>query len=322
MGVAVGLGLFEFPFSTPAAFWRWIDLCESGGVDSIWQSDRISGREPMLECMSMMAALAGGTRRLKFGMFVASVGLRDPLLLAKQCATIDVLSEGRLLPAFGVGNPRSDDWRATDTEPTGAGRRADEALDVIAALWRGESVDYDGEFHRYVQASIRPLPVQKHLPLWIGGHSKAAMRRTARIGTGWVGGTQPPDQTSEVVLGIKSALKVSGRRIDEDHYGAGFSFRFGTEKEPVVAEEIERLRAYTPGRDPRTAMAIGGTGEIMQRLADFVQAGVSKFVLRPIGVGDDDLIEQTKLLIEQILPRVSELDSISVSTRCAENPSG
>ena len=308
MGVAVGLGLFEFPFSNPRAFWRWIDLCESGEVDSIWQSDRISGGEPMLECMSLMAALAGGTRRLKFGMFVASVGLRDPLLLAKQCATIDLLSEGRLLPAFGVGNPRSDDWRATATETKGAGRRADEALDVIAALWRGESVDFDGEFHQYREASIRPLPAQAHIPLWIGGHSKTAMRRTARIGTGWVGGTQAPDQTGEVVRGIKAALEVSGRNIDDDHYGAGFSFRFGTHSNPIVTQEIERLASYTPGRDPRSAMAIGGTAEIIERLREFVDAGVSKFILRPIGEGDEDLFQQTKLLIERILPEVPALN--------------
>lgn len=310
MGVAVGLGIFEFPFSNAKAFWRWVDLCEAGGVDSIWQSDRISGPTPMLECMSMMAALAGGTRRLKFGMFVASVCLRDPLLLAKQCATIDVLSDGRMLPAFGVGNPRSDDWRATATETKGAGRRADEALDIIAALWRGESVSFDGEFHCYREASISPLPVQKRFPLWIGGHSKVAMRRTARIGTGWVGGTQPPDQTGEVVRGIKEALEVSGRNIDDDHYGAGFSFRFGAEDEPVVAREIERLVDYTPGRDPRSAMAVGDKEAVITRLKEFIDAGISKFVLRPIGTGDEDLLRQTKLLIEHILPEVPNLNPL------------
>ena len=308
MGVAVGLGMFEFPFSNARAFWRWIDICENGGIDSIWQSDRISGREPMLECMSLMAALAGGTRRLKFGMFVASVGLRDPLLLAKQCSTIDVLSEGRLLPAFGVGNPRSEDWRATVTETKGAGRRADEALDVIAALWRGESVDFDGEFHQFRGASICPLPTQKHLPLWLGGHSKVAMQRTARIGTGWVGGTQPPDQTAEVVRGIKAALKVTGRNIDDDHYGAGLSYRFGTTAEPIVANEIKNLAAYTPGRDPRSAMAVGDKEAVIERLREFVDAGVSKFVLRPIGKGDEDVLRQTKLLIEQVLPEVPGLN--------------
>jgi probable F420-dependent oxidoreductase len=308
MGVAVGLGLFEFPFSSGASFWRWVDLCEAGGIDSIWQSDRISGPLPMLECMSTMAALAGGTKRLKFGMFVASVGLRDPLLLAKQCATIDVLSDGRLLPAFGVGNPRSDDWLATATETRRSGRRADDALDIIGSLLRGESVTFDGEFHRYHEASISPLPVQNRIPLWIGGHSRAAMRRTARVGTGWVGGTQPPEATATVVQGIKSELIVSGRTIDDDHYGAGLSFRFGDVEEQVVVNELERLSAYTPGRDSRSAIAVGTKENIVQRLREFVAAGVSKFVLRPIGSGEDDLIAQTKLLIEQVIPEVPALN--------------
>ena len=103
--VAVGFGLMEFPFDDIGGFWRWVDLCEAGGADSIWQTDRIVSSQPILECMSVMAALAGRTRRLKFGMNVVSLALRDPVLVAKQCATIDVLSEGRLLPAFGIGSP-------------------------------------------------------------------------------------------------------------------------------------------------------------------------------------------------------------------------
>ena len=82
MSINAGIGLMEFPFSGGKAFWKWVELCETGGVDSIWQSDRVVSREPVLECMSVMAALAGATDRIKFGMNVASVGLRDPLLLA------------------------------------------------------------------------------------------------------------------------------------------------------------------------------------------------------------------------------------------------
>ncbi len=103
--VAIGLGLMEFPFSGVGGYWRWVDLCEAGGVNSLWQTDRVVSREPILECMSVMAALAGRTRRLKFGVNVLSLAFRDPVLVAKQCATIDVLSEGRLLPAFGIGSP-------------------------------------------------------------------------------------------------------------------------------------------------------------------------------------------------------------------------
>jgi hypothetical protein len=113
--VVAGLGLFEFPFSGAGAFWRWVDLCEAGGVDSLWHSDRLCGDTPALECMSVMAALAGATRRLKFGMNVASAGLRDPLLLACQCATIDTLSDGRL-----CCRPSAS---AALTAPTGQRRR-------------------------------------------------------------------------------------------------------------------------------------------------------------------------------------------------------
>ena len=83
MGVGIGLGCAEFPFSGATAYWRWIDMCEAGGVDSIWQTDRIVGRQPFLESMTTMAALAGRTRRMRFGMNVVSLAFRDPVLLAK-----------------------------------------------------------------------------------------------------------------------------------------------------------------------------------------------------------------------------------------------
>ena len=179
MSIAVGLGLADFPFSGAPAYWRWVAQCEDGGVDSLWQTDRLVSREPILECMSVMAALAGATKRLKFGMNVASVGLRDPLLLAKQCATIDVLSEGRILPAFGIGTVRAPDWQATNRPTKARGKRTNEGLELISRLWSEDSVDFEGEFYHYTGVSIAPKPVQKKIPLWIGGSSDAAIRRTA-----------------------------------------------------------------------------------------------------------------------------------------------
>src|SRR5262245_46279387 len=140
--VAIGLGLMEFPFSGIGGFWRWVDLCEAGGVDSLWQTDRMVSREPILECMSVMAALAGRTRRLKFGVNVLSLAFRDPVLLAKQCATIDVLSEGRLLPAFGIGSPLAPEWRALNLDTKTRGRKTDEGLEIIGRLWREDAVDF------------------------------------------------------------------------------------------------------------------------------------------------------------------------------------
>jgi alkanesulfonate monooxygenase SsuD/methylene tetrahydromethanopterin reductase-like flavin-dependent oxidoreductase (luciferase family) len=125
MGVGIGLGCAEFPFSRAAAYWRWIDMCEAGGVDSIWQTDRIVGHQPFLESMTTMAALAGRTRRMRFGMNVVALAFRDPVLLAKQCATIDMLSDGRLLPAFGIGSPLAPEWEALGMDSEGRHHRAE-----------------------------------------------------------------------------------------------------------------------------------------------------------------------------------------------------
>ena len=162
--VAIGLGMTEFPFADAPEFWRWVDLCEHGGIDSLWQTDRIVSSTPILECMSVMAALAGRTRRLKFGVNVVSLAMRDPVLLAKQCATIDMLSEGRLLPGFGIGSPRAPEWETLHLDSTTRGRKTDEALEIIAALWTGNPVTYQGRHFKLTNAQIAPKPVQPDLP--------------------------------------------------------------------------------------------------------------------------------------------------------------
>jgi probable F420-dependent oxidoreductase len=302
MGVAIGLGCAEFPFSGAGAYWRWIDMCETGGVDSIWQTDRIVGRQPFLESMTTMAALAGRTQRMRFGMNVVSLAFRDPVLLAKQCATIDVLSEGRLLPAFGIGSPLGPEWQALGIDTRTRGRKTDECLEIIRRLWREESVDFDGAFYKLRGATIAPKPVQPDLPMWIGGSTDAAIRRTARIGTGWQAGGDPPAEAGRVVAAIKAAAIEAGRAIDEDHYGAGFAFYFGSRDTPGISKAMDAYTKRT-GRDATHAFAVGDADTILARVAEYVDAGVSKFILRPLGSGDDAILDQTRLLIEQVLPR-------------------
>jgi probable F420-dependent oxidoreductase len=301
MGVAIGLGLAEFPFSGAAGYWRWVDLCEAGGVDSLWQTDRLVSRAPILECMTAAAALAGRTRRLKFGMNVLSLAFRDPVLVAKQCVTIDVLSEGRLLPAFGIGSPLAPEWTALGLDTRERGRRTDEGLEIVRRLWREESVDFQGRHFRLSGASIAPRPAQADLPMWIGGGSEAAVRRTARIGTGWQAGGETPAEAARIVAAIRAAAAEGGRSIDEDHYGAGFPFRFGHPDDPALRHAMEVYRRRT-GRDPHVHFAVGDAAAILGRIAEYVAVGISKFVLRPVGADDDDVLAQTRLLVERVLP--------------------
>src|SRR5262245_8663871 len=268
--IAAGIGLTEYPFRTTSGFWRWVDLCEQGGVDSIWQSDRLVSRTPILECMTALAAIAGRTRRIKFGVNVVGAAMRDPVLLAKQCATIDVLSGGRMLPGFGIGSPRGPEWKAMHLDPATRGRRTDEALEIISRLWKGESVTHAGKHFQLTNASISPLPLQADFSMWIGGSSEAAIRRTARYGTGWHAGSEPPETVGQVIAAIKRAVVEAGRSIDEDHYGAALTYRFGGPEDPGVAKAMERFGIRT-GRDASVHFAFGDADAIVQRIARYVE---------------------------------------------------
>ena len=302
--ISVGMGIAAFPFGDARGFWRWVDLCEAGGVDSIWQTDRLISTEPVLECMSVMAALAGRTRRLKFGMNVLSLAQRDPVLVAKQCATIDVLSEGRLLPAFGIGSPRGPEWRTLSLDTRTRGARMDEALEVVRRLWREEKVDFAGAHFHLQGASISPKPVQAELPLWIGGSSDAAIRRTGRYGTGWQAGLDSIEDIARIIPAIKQAAAAAGRAIDEDHYGAGLAFHFGSASDPGVADAQARFTRVL-GRDMPSYFAIGDGAAILARIDELVAAGASKFILRPLLGGDEIVLAQTKQLVDELLPRVA-----------------
>ena len=302
--VAVGLGITELPFATGAGYWRWVDLCEQGGLDSLWQTDRLVSREPILECMTAMAALAGRTRRLKFGVNVVSLAMREPLLLAKQCATIDMLSEGRLLPGFGIGSPRGPEWAAMHLDSTIRGHVTDEALEILRLLWTQDRVDYDGRHFKLTNASISPRPVQAELPIWIGGASDAAIRRTARYGTGWQAGAETPAQLAPIVASIRAAAIAAGRCIDDDHYGAAFPYHFGRPDDPGVRQAMAAFNKRT-GQAAEEYFAIGNANTIIDRIAAYIAAGASKFILRPMARDEDAMMAATRTLIEQVLPEVA-----------------
>lgn len=305
MGIGVGFGVTGFPFSSARAFGTWIDLLEELGADSVWFSERLVSVSPTLEPMAAIGFALGRTARLKAGMNAVVVSLRDPLVLAKECATLDFLSGGRLLPAFGVGDERAPEWRATGREPQGRGALADEALELMVRLWSEERVTFEGRFFRYRDASISPRPVQQPLPLWVGGSSEAAIRRTARLGTGWLAGLQTPEQVGPVIRAIKAAAAELGRTIDEDHYGAGFAYRFGRMEDPPVQRQLAALGRLPGIGDASRLVAVGEADLIAGRFLEFIAAGVSKFVVRPIAEGDADLEVQTRRMLEEVVPRLA-----------------
>ncbi len=309
MSVRIGLGFAAFPFSDPDAFWRWIDSLEDSPIDSMWLSERMVSPQPFLEPLSTLAAVAGRTKRLKFGMNTTVLPLRDPLVLAKECATIDYLSNGRLLPMFGVGNDVAPEWKALGVSAKGRGARSNEMLQLLNRLWTEDHVSFQGRYYQYDDVTINPKPKQTPLPIWVGGSSEAAIDRTARYGSGWLAGAaQAPAQIGRVVQAIKQRCEELGRTIDDDHYGCGFSYRFGTWDEPVVERNLKALQARVgPDVNPRAFMAVGGADEVIELVSVLRAVGVSKFVARPIADSDDDMMEQSRLMAEKVIPTVHKL---------------
>ena len=304
MAIGIGMGTSVFPFDNARDYFKWVDKCEAGKVDSIWQTDRLVSKESMLECLSAMAILAGYTESIRFGMNVASIAIRDPLVTAKQCATIDYISGGRLLPAFGLGSKISRDYTATNISTKGRGKKADEALEIVSRLWAEDSVTFQGEHFSYKDAVITPKPANASIPLWIGGSSEIAVKRTARIGTGWLGGIDSPETAGAVVSGVKEALKNTERDIDDDHYGATLLFRFGSQQDRSVLSTTKGITARM-GKNAKRYYVVGNTSEIVERIKEFIDVGCQKFVLLPMASGTKEVMEQTRLCIDEIIPEFS-----------------
>ena len=304
MAIGIGMGTSVFPFDEARDYFKWVDKCEAGKVDSIWQTDRLVSKESMLECLSAMAILAGYTESIRFGMNVASIAIRDPLVTAKQCATIDYISGGRLLPAFGLGSKISRDYTATNISTKGRGKKADEALEIVSRLWSEDSVTFQGEHFSYKDAVINPKPVNASIPLWIGGSSQIAVKRTARVGTGWLGGIDSPETAGAVVSGVKEALKNTERKIDDDHYGATLLFRFGNQDDRSVLSTTKGISARM-GKNAGRYYVVGETSQIVERIKEFIDVGCQKFVMLPMASGTKEVMEQTRLCIHEIIPEFS-----------------
>lgn len=307
MAVRAGFGIANFPFDTPKSWFEWVQLLERYRVDSVWQTDRLVSVDPYLEAVSVMATLAGCTERIKFGMNAIVAPLRDPLVLAKQCATIDYLSNGRLLPMFGVGYPNAIEWRTTNRDASDRGARSSEIFQLLNLLWTQERVDFEGKFYQYRGASVTPRPIQQPLPLWIGGNAEPALKRTARLGSGWIGGIATVAQVEHAISTIRTESTALGRKIDDDHYGTSLAFRIGTLDDPVIGEfPLVRRAGIGDEIDLRPLLAVGTVQEIIAKIEAYKAVGASKFVLLPIALGDKDVFDQTRRACEEILPAIQD----------------
>jgi probable F420-dependent oxidoreductase len=295
---------WPFPRREASLLWEWVDYCEQSAIDSIWLADRVVAPTLSLESMTFMGALAARTQRMKFGNSVLALPLRNPVVLAKEIATVDFISNGRMLPAVGIGTDNPAEFEATGTDIKERAGRTDEAMVLMRRLWTENEVTFHGKYYKTTKVTIEPKPVQKPAPpIWIGGRTEAAFRRAGRYGDGWMASTVTPAEAGKGIEAIRRYAKEAGRVVPDDHYGVIVSYYFAKSR-----EEAERTAAqYGIGARARpevpvTSLSGLGTGaDISALIADYVKNGVSKFVMRA-ACPPEQTMEQTRRLAEEVAP--------------------
>lgn len=261
----------------PDGLANFIDGLEARRFDTVWLSD--TPMSPVIEPKLALAMAGARTTRLKLGTNVVVAG-RNPLLLAKELAHLDRLTNGRLLLAFmpGIGSPKE---RAA-LGVTGVDRtnRVARTIELCRAWWAGEAVT--GELGEWVYDGITvgPPPVQEPLEIWLGGNGPRALQLTGTHGDGWLGSRATPTEVKSHVATIQDAADQAGRNIDDDHFGISIPYA----RQPVADKMVERLMHKTDA--DRSDIVPFGVDELTSLLQRHIDAGMSKFVLRPMTVPD------------------------------------
>ena len=315
--IGVGFGGWPFPEKDPGLLWEYADEAEALNIDSIWLSDRIVSSVMSMEPIVALSFLAARTSKLKFGTSVLALPLRNPAVLAKEIATLDFLSGGRMLPAIGLGTEDEREFEACGSRKSQRAGRTDEAIQIMRLLWSEDNVSFQGRYFTLNEVTIEPKPVQEELPpIWIGGRSEAALRRVAKLGDGWLVSQATPAEVRDSIGMINGWAGEYGREIDDDHFGALFSFCIASSR-----EEAERLAAPNVIRrrtdvDHREYSAFGPPEVVAELIDEYIEAGASKFVARPV-CAPELMAEQLRLLGREVVPAYHE----SPASRDSKEPS-
>lgn len=266
-----------------AAFGR---IAEDNGIESLWtvehvvvpadyqseypysSSGRMPGPEesPIPDPLIWLTWVGAATTTLRLATGILILPQRNPPILAKELATLDVLSKGRVELGVGVGWLR-EEFDALGVPFEDRGARTDEYIEALRALWRDDECSFKGKFASFERAKCFPKPVQDLIPIHVGGHTPAAARRAGRLGNGF----------------------FPGRSTDDD-------------LRPLL--DTMRASAKDAGRDPDSIEVTAGGVMDLDGVKRFADLGVDRIALPPLGFDLDTLHEQLGRLSEQVIEKV------------------
>lgn len=273
MKVALGLPS-TIPGTTRSQVLDAARIADRGGLDSVWVIDRVV--YPNLDPLATLAAAVAVTERVRVGTSVLLAPLRDPVLLAKEAASIDVLSNGRLTLGLGVGG-REDDFIATGSNFRTRGRQLGKDIDILRKVWRGEppveGVD-----------PVGPTPIQQPIPLWLGGGTPETIRRAARLGDAYIVGGGGPAVANQAISAFRNFWHEEGRS-GEPMTAALTYFSVAPTHEKAEAQARAYLHSYYAFAlqffDPVQTALIGTAEDVARQAEAFLPSGVDLLIFFP-----------------------------------------
>jgi probable F420-dependent oxidoreductase len=272
---------------------------EALGYASLWANDVIIVRSGIghdhfhvTEPLITLASLIHLVPRIKLGTHVIVLPQRDAFLLAKQVAALELLSEGRLILGVGIGW-RRDEFELLNADYEHRGAMADETIDVMRALWRDPVASFHGRFYDFSDALFLPKPTRDAPPIWIGGNTAAAVRRTARLGDGWL----PYAPSYDVFRSGVELLRQLTEGRQTPTIAATINLRISRPNEPAA---IQTKSAW------QVVNIAGSPDVITQYLDQFRQVGLEVALCAFESEGVDDLLRQMRIFAEEIAPHFVE----------------
>ena len=222
------------PAASPEAMVRVAQRAEELGYDSVWVTERvlypIEPRTPYVgspdgslpdvykisfDPLESLTYVAGHTSRIALGTSILDMPYYNPVMLARRLTTLDVLSGGRLRLGLGQGWSE-DEFEAVGASMKARGRRADEFISVLKAIWTTDPVEFHGEFFHVPKSIIQPKPVQKpHPPIYLATFVPSGMKRVAKMANGWFPGGMPPEALGPMITGLREMAQEAGRDPNE-----------------------------------------------------------------------------------------------------------
>jgi probable F420-dependent oxidoreductase len=299
--IGIGFGLWNYGLPGAESICGYAELAEAVGLDSIWLSDHIVTRNPTLDISCLFAMIAGRTKRLKMGPSVLTLPARHPVHVAKTYATLDYISEGRMIMAVGSGSDVRD-LAASGVPPAERGKRLDEGIKILRRLWTESHVTHQGQFYQFEDVTIEPKPRKGSLDIWIGGKSDAILKRVVRLGDGWFPALTSPQEFRRDMDKLIGFGEEYGRTVDPREAGVLLLTHVSDDRESAWKTVAPLLRGLPmPPEEVAARCIVGPPAECIEKLQAFVEAGCVKFVLRP-ACPPSEVMTQIELYGSKILP--------------------